>query len=254
MLTGSGNMCYSAPAEELIELGHRFEVPVYPCIECHESQNIFNIGGGSLRGAAANLWSSGADGIYVFNFHYLPAPGTRRYSRGFGSRLGYGRSAPEIYNKYLTELADPQKLKYLDKSFAVNRRGWEQYQRAGASAPLPALFQKHEGQHSCSVPVRIGDDIPDALRRGKIRDIALRLQISDGVSDDVLTVMFNDARAKTIVNDDRMMVDYHSLEIDPRSVRQGINEIKVDISHCDVSVSRPLSIENARVDVRYQQS
>jgi len=252
MLIGSGHMCYSTPAEELIALGHRFEVPVYPCIECHEYSNIYNLGGGNLRGAATNLWSCGADGIYMFNFWYLPAPGTRRYSRGFGSRLGFGRTAPEIYNKYLTEIADPQKLKYLDKSFAVHVRGWEQYQQASAPAPLPAVFQKHEGQYSCSVPVRIGDDIAEALCKGKLRDIVLRLQISDGVCDKNLAVTFNDAPAKSMVSDDRMMVDYHSLEIEPRAVRQGVNQIKVDISRCDISVGRPLSIENVRVDVRYQ--
>jgi hypothetical protein len=252
MLTGSGWMCYSAHAEELVELGHRFEVPVYPCIECHECPNILKLGGGTLRGAATNLWSSGADGLYIFNFWYLPAPGTRRYSRGFGSRLGHGRTAPEIYNKYLKELADPEGLKYLDKSFAVHVRGWEQYQRACAPAPLPAVFQKHEGQYSCSVPVRIGDDIADALCKGKLRDIVLRLQLSDGVADDLLVVTFNDAQAKTMMNDDGMMVDYHSLEIEPRAVRQGVNQIKVDISRCDISVGRPLSIENVRVDVRYR--
>ena len=252
MLTGSGWMCYSGPAEELVELGHRFEVPVYPCIECHESANIFKLGGGNLRGAAANLWSSGADGLYIFNFWYLPAPGTRRYSRGFGSRLGFGRSAPEIYNKYLKEIADPEKLKYLDKSFAVNTRGLEQYQRASAPAPLPAVFQNRAGQYSCSIPVHIGDDIGDAVRKGKLRDIVLRLQISDGVCDKDLAVTFNDAHAKTIVDGEGMMVDYHSLKIEPRAVKQGVNQIKVHITRVDISAGRPLSIENARVDVRYQ--
>ena len=82
----------------------------------------------------------------------------------------------------------------------------------------------------------------------------LRLQISDGVCDAALTVTFNDARAKAMVDGEGMMVDYHSLEIEPRAVKQGVNQIKVDISRCDVSAGRPLSIENARVDVRYLQS
>ena len=66
--------------------------------------------------------------------------------------------------------------------------------------------------------------------------------------------MFNDARAKTMVHGAGMMVDYHSLEIDPRAVRQGVNQIKVDITRVDISTGRPLSIENVRVDVRYQHS
>jgi len=120
LLTGGGYVCYSTPAEDLVKLGHRFEVPVYPCINCPAN---YAIGGSNLRAAASNLWWTGADGIYLWNFQYIPAPGS----------LGYGRPAHEQYKKHLPEIADPQNLKYLDKSFAVNRRVWQQYQRASAA-------------------------------------------------------------------------------------------------------------------------
>lgn len=69
LLTGGGYVCYSTPAEELVALGHRYEVPVYPCINCPGSSQL---GNGNLRAAASNLWWAGADGIYLWNFHYLP--------------------------------------------------------------------------------------------------------------------------------------------------------------------------------------
>jgi len=101
-LIGDGYVYYSTPAEELVALGHRYGVPVYPCINCPSN---FVLDGYNLRAAASNLWWAGADGIYLWNFHYI---------HGIQAPLR-GRPTTADYLKYLPEIADSQRLKYLDK-------------------------------------------------------------------------------------------------------------------------------------------
>jgi hypothetical protein len=237
LLTGGGYVCYSTPAEELIKLGHRFDVPVYPCINCPAN---YTLGGGNLRAAASNFWSAGADGIYLWNFQYIPAPGS----------LGYGRPANEQYKKHLPEIDDPEKLRHLDKSFTVNRRVWKQYQRASAPAPLPVALGQRAGETARTIPIRIGDDIPSALRAGKLRDVVLRIQTSGAAKGDALAVTLNDAPSKVTENsgDNRF-----SLPLEPRTVKQGINQLKLKTARRGTSAKNAIAIEHINVDVRYQQ-
>lgn len=237
LLTGGGYVCYSTPAEELIRLGHRFEVPVYPCINCPAS---YKLGGDNLRAAASNLWWAGADGIYLWNFQYISAPGA----------LGYGRPAPEQYQLHLPDIADPQKLKYLDKSFAVSRRVWEQYQRASAAAPLPVVLEPQTKAGTQTIPVRIGDDIPAALHSGRLRDIALRVETSGGGKGDVLTAVFNDAPVQVMEcgSDNR-----HQLVLNPHAVKQGVNQLKPGIARRSSVATKQLTVEYVNVDVRYKR-
>ena len=121
--------------EEIVELGHRHGVPVYPCIPwlfwhywaflelaadehptlddwiatmyCGDPKDLdkpcyldlFNAWKGTaanLRGAAANLWNAGADGIYVFN--------------------GFCGPSMNAWN----EIGDPASLANKDKVFGVD--------------------------------------------------------------------------------------------------------------------------------------
>jgi len=235
VLSGGGYVCYSTPAEELVRLGHRFDVPVYPCINCPAN---YELGQGNLRAAASNLWWAGADGIYLWNIQYIPAPGSR----------GYGRPAAEQYTQHLPEMADPNKLKYLDKSFAVNRQVWDQYQRASAPAPLPALIGERAHDGANSIPVRIGDDIAAAHRNGKLRDVVLRLETSGAVAGDRLGAKLNDASRKVIGSE---RDNYFEVALEPGAIRQGVNQLGLEIVRRDDSAGKPVSIEGVRVDVRY---
>lgn len=236
LLTGGGYVCYSTPAEELVRLGHRFEVPVYPCINCPAN---YRLGGGNLRAAAANLWWSGADGIYLWNFHYISAPGSP----------GYGRLAPEQYRKHLREIASARRLEYLDKSFAVSSRVWEQYQRASAPAPLPLALGGRAGAGARSVPVRIGDDISRARKSDRVRDVTLRLKSAAAVAGDVLAVKFNDAAAEAAVT---VAGDWLDVPLPPAAVKQGVNQLELEIARRGDTADREIVLEQARVDVRYR--
>ncbi len=75
-----GYVAFDQPVQELIELGHQHDVPVYPCLSLSgllyrpprgkwESQPP-----AAWNGAAARFWDAKADGIYSFNL--FPGPGT----------------------------------------------------------------------------------------------------------------------------------------------------------------------------------
>jgi len=235
MLTGGGYVCYSTPAEELVKLGHRYEVPVYPCINCPA---IYKLGNGNLRAAASNLWWAGADGIYLWNFHYIS-----------DGSIGYGRPSSKQYQKQLSEISDPARLKYLDKSFAVNHRVWEQYQRASAPVPLPLVVGRRAGDKRQTMPIRIGDDIPAAVQNGKLRDVILKLKARGTIAGDVLTVRFNDATAQVKVYDDKGLSD---VRLPPRAIKRGVNQIELTIAGRGAGADKEIVINGARVDVRYR--
>ena len=75
-----GYVAFDQPVEELIELGHKHDVPVYPCLS--QSGMLYRPPRGkgesqppaAWNGAAARFWEAKADGIYSFNL--FPGPGT----------------------------------------------------------------------------------------------------------------------------------------------------------------------------------
>ena len=128
---------------------------------------------------------------------------------------------------------------------------WEQYQRASAPAPLPIALGRRPGEGARAVPVRIGDDIPSALRAGKLRDVVLRIQTSGAAKGDALAVTLGDAPAKVAENSGD---NQHELPLDPRAVKQGVNQLKLTIARRDASAKKPMAIEHVNVDVRYQRT
>lgn len=75
-----GYVAFDQPVEELIELGHKHDVPVYPCLSLSGLLYRPPRGKGESQpsaawyGAAARFWEAKADGIYSFNL--FPGPGT----------------------------------------------------------------------------------------------------------------------------------------------------------------------------------
>lgn len=234
LLTGGGYVCYSTPAEELVALGHRYEVPVYPCINCPAN---FVLGADSLRGAASNFWWAGADGLYLWNFHYIPGI----------PQEGRGRPTIDSYVQHLPEIADPQRLKYLDKTFAVNQRVWEQYQRASAMPPLPLNLTTNPG--GSTIPLRIGDDVATAHHMGRLRDATLQIQASGSVVNDVLAVAINGLPLQKVVAQPDGWLE---MFLKPKAVRQGVNQLKLGIARRGESAVEPIVVEQVRVRVRYR--
>ena len=158
LLIGGGYMPLTSPAEELVRLGHQYDVPVYPCINCGAPTQGT---GDELRAAASNILWAGADGIYLWNYQYSSV-----------ETLGYGRPVDEAY-EMLDQLGSASALRYADKSFSIEHRvGVESYVRACHPAQLPARV---DGFSEVSLRLRVGDDVRAADDVGRLEDATLRL-------------------------------------------------------------------------------
>ena len=225
VLAGGGYASFCVPADELVDLGHRYDVPVYPCINC---PGTFDCGAGNgfeaLRGAAANFWEAGADGIYLWNYQYLRTP-----------HIAYGQPYPEEY-AHLADLADPARLRRLDKVFSVNPRPLEQYARASAPCPLPLGLD----QERRSLSVRIGEDVSSASR------LQLQLDLENTVPGDRLDIRFNDLELDG--------GDGGSVEapLTADAIRRGENELAVSVVERGATASKSLELTGARVRVSYE--
>ena len=224
VLAGGGYASFCQPVEELIDLGHRFEVPVYPCINC---PGTFDLGPDwgfeSLRGAAANFWQAGCDGIYLWNYQYLNTP-----------HIAYGQPFAADYG-HLADLADPVRLAGADKVFSVNQRPLEQYARASAFCPLPMPLFQSRG----AVRIRIGDDIAEAST------VLLQLDLDNSVEGDEVTVRVNDL---TLMCEEGDRVEL-PLHLD--ALKQGDNELVLEVTGRGETAVTPIVVSGVRVLVRY---
>jgi len=238
ILAGGGYAAFSTPAEEMVSLGHRYGVPVYPCINC---PGTFASGEGfeALRGAAANMWWAGADGLYLWNYQYLATP-----------RIAFGHPHPEDY-RHLDDMADPQNLARLDKVFAVSRRTHEQYARATAPCPLPASLGERAGERESRIPIRIGDDVPTALRNGALRDVTLRLKLTGLVEGDLLSIRFNGADVGEAGGVDAD--EFEEQPLDPAVVKQGVNELALAVARRGTAAREALTLQEVSVGIRYHR-
>jgi hypothetical protein len=95
MSLGGGYITFDLPIKQMILLGKKHDVPVYPCLS--QSGLMYRPPRGRSTkqpveawfGAAASMWQGGADGIYTFNL--FPGPGDdadRDYARRVLGTIG----------------------------------------------------------------------------------------------------------------------------------------------------------------------
>ena len=232
MLIGGGQACSSTPAEELVELGHRYQVPVYPCISC-DLPHFANPE--ILRGAASALWQAGAGGLYLWNYHYIRTSNHRR-----------GRPFPDDY-QYLADLGEQKYLKNLDKTFVVNppeytrEHRWP-YLRVSEPLSLPAMISRTP----TGIPIRIGDDIAAAETRGKLKSLSLRLQFHRDVQTQTFDLHMNGQPIGNILanSEDGTWSDHALTAL---SLHPGTNQLDVAING-----DNSAQLMQASITVRYQ--
>jgi hypothetical protein len=131
------------PWKASVQLGHRYDVPVYPCLSesrIGDSQaRKIRASIACYRGRAANVWASGADGVYLFN--------------SFNPRSSLWR-----------QLGDPKALKTLNKVYTTGVRGTKSINSWMANGEKRFLNR-----------TILSPDRPVSLRLGKIATIELRM-------------------------------------------------------------------------------
>ena len=172
VVSGSFND-YALPVSNWVELAHRHDVPIYPC--------IYRQRGLERDRALANYYHScGPDGIYTFNLRF-----------------------PHC-DQAMREMGDPQLLAGKDKHFVMNHSTRSLVMLNG-SVPGLLPVRLEEGKSS-SAKLIIGDDVKKAAADSSLKEIRLRLSLTDfDPHQDELSVKLNDneLRNPTQVRPDR---------------------------------------------------
>ncbi len=198
------------PWKVSVELGHKYGVMVYPALD----ESRMKKGGArnkreSYRARAMNVWNSGADGVYVYNFNYYAKPNDPVWK----------------------ELGEPEKLQTLDKTYYLRCRGFwgiKAYLRSGEQFhTLPTLSPERpvtlKAGESYSVEFPVGDNVQWGKQQGTVPELKLRLQVKNLKDPEEVTVTLNNqALAKGALSEGW-------LEYAPPAelVKQGANKIGI---------------------------
>jgi hypothetical protein len=196
------------PWEYSVELGHKYGVPVYPCLSDSRVRGETRFRRSSVasyRGRAMNAWVAGADGLHLFN-HFDPNA--------------------EIWR----EIGDPETLLAMDKLYFVNVRDGDPHNflaNGREYRTVPVFGPSHPQLVSASEPVKleivIGDDIPETQRRGHKPDIKLHLEAPGIQKVEQLRAKMNGTELTDGVLND-YWVDY---PVPVASVRRGKNQVEI---------------------------
>ena len=120
-----------------------------------------------MRAAAANFWDKGVDGLHTW---FMRWP------------LG------DAQHRTLTELGDPEQVKEADKHYVLRKRT-ECVVQMGYDAAVPVELPAPDPGRKAPIRFHIADDIDGSA--GRIRQVQLRLNIANLLSDDALTISLN---------------------------------------------------------------
>jgi hypothetical protein len=237
-VTLGGYTPYTSPARELVEWCHHRNVPVYACI-VEESMRLAGWSGPpvphaeltqhsleSWRGAAANTWALGVDGIMTFN-------------------LFADRSSREICRNVLREIGAPGNLVGKDKIFGLEHLQDDDY---------GFLFRtvSREGRLPVTIPkistVRRVLPIADDIRAmaGRVRRMRLRLYLDHFRAPDKVDVRLNGVELKAAPEQPQWL----AADVPPHLVQQGPNELAITF-RIGESASWTLTLRAVELSVQY---
>jgi hypothetical protein len=248
--------------EGIVNLGHKHDVPVYPCIPwlfwhywayldlgAHEYRerndwvetlyygnpkdvdkpcymDVWNGWEGteaSLRGAAANLWNAGADGIYVFN--------------GFCS----GGNTVAAWQ----ELGDPASFANKDKVYGVDRFATD----SGAEAVRVLELKRSQ---ALTAQFQVGEDLTSEGSSPRLR---FRLHLWDAAANDDLCVKLNGAPLEGLqAADPAASTGSQWLEcgVDAGRVNRGANSVELVLRQRDESMQQLFLVDAVQLHVHYE--
>jgi hypothetical protein len=194
------------PWETTVELGHKYGVPVYPCLsesrlrgEARKARASVE----SYRARAMNVWDAGADGVYLFNFFNPHSPLWR-------------------------ELGDPDALQTMDKVYTTGARGVNTANSwlAGGlrflnRSPLsPERPRTLEPGKAMGVDLRVGQTLAPA--DAEAPQVQLRLQVKGLAEPDDLSVTLNDAP----LTGGTRSGEWLEYPVAPKAVSKGMNRFQ----------------------------
>jgi len=151
---GGGYVPFTMPTRELVALGHKHDAPVYPTISASGMRGLQNRFRTikAWRGAAANAWFNGADGVYLFNT-FPGAPG----------------------HPHFTQLGDPEALCNMDKMFAIDNKEVTEGDLAQGIQQDQILPVELPANGEARVVLPVGDGLATAAERGALKRVSLHV-------------------------------------------------------------------------------
>jgi hypothetical protein len=181
-----------------------------------------------FRAVAARHWQAGADGIYIWNQHFLKFDRDDRFDRQSWKEIG-----------------DPQVLARKDKHYLVGP--------AGRGGSLPVILAK--AGETAEVNVEIADDLASARRDGVLREATLRLSIEQLTTLDQLDLRLNGAQLDPATARKRLNYNDCWLDFDvSRWMRKGNNMLSLKVVARNAHVASPLVLRSVEALVRYQDA
>jgi len=198
------------PWETSVALGHKYGVPVYPCISDSRVKGEGRFVRGSVesyRGQAAEAWAAGADGIHLFNLFDV-----------FGGR-----------SPIFKEVGDPKALRTMDKLYFVTvRDGKPDSWLAGGSKyrNLPILTPAYSKTITASKPLSLDLAVGEEFDAGTKAQATLHLQMPTlrNVSD--VCVKLNGHE----LSGGKQVKDWLDININPAWIKKGANKIEIAVN------------------------
>ena len=243
-------MSMASEVRQMADLAHRHDVPLYACISTSgmrgelssaalsssepASLETWQKGGGAIeswRGAAANIWHAGADGVYIFNF--FPAKPDERFS----------------------QLGAPETLKGRDKIYAVDCLdkffGWHEMALC-LDGRLPVELR---GASPTQIRLPVGEDIVANAPADKTATARLYLRLQRRASGDQVAVKLNGHALETIAPEAPLTPQpataWVELRPDPELVKPGDNLVEVRLT-TERGLTEPLVIDRLMLFVTYK--
>ena len=165
------------------------------------------------RAVAAAHWRAGAEGLFLFNNHYLQVVRDRDYDR-----LPW------------KEIGDAALIARKDKYYLVDQRIW------GGALPLELEGVGDETR----VSVDVADDLDSAVRDGALKEASLRLLVDHLTPLDRLEIRLNGEvlkapKARWIFFNETWL----EFDVEPPRLKQGWNQISAVVRDRNPHVSNP---------------
>ncbi len=191
-----------------VELGHKYGVPVYPCLsETRVRDKVAKKPRASLacyRGRAMNVWHSGADGVYLFNYFNVKSP---------------------LWN----QLGSPVTIKPHERMYCTGARNIAAMNRWYTGAKtwhnrcllMPTVPRKLGAGKGASIDLTVGEDLSKAPASTKLE---LQLRFKDVDAPEAVTVRVN---GRTVAGTKAAKSPYLSYAVDAKLMKLGRNPIAV---------------------------
>ena len=222
------------PWEVSVQLGHKYNVPVYACLEnsylwnegeSFEVRNLLPC----YRARAMNAWDSGVDGVYMFNFF-------------------------DPHSSLWQEVGDPKVLETMDKVYCTIEKNHHHCGVALANGErflnLPLLSPNYpvllKAGKAVTIELRVAEDVLKREAGGIVPEVKLRLRVQK-VTDAVDVSVKLNKKPLSSGTKSGMWLEY---QVAPAFVKKGLNQFEIMVKPS--SAAKPI-LQDLLLWVRYNR-